>query len=152
MPWSFSTLIGMPRPMILSSHPLSWNALNGVSSRTSCSSFAWYPAATREPTTDPADVPATFWGTHPRSSKVENAPARAIPLTPPPSKTRSTFLSCPSASLLAILAPFRVCDSVPALRHATVSVPSNGRCPSPTGARPPVRDRVHQDHGVVTVP
>src|SRR4249919_717553 len=55
------------------------------------SSEAEYPAARSAAVIAPADVPAMFCGPYARSSSVARAPASPIPLTPPPSKTRSAW-------------------------------------------------------------
>ncbi len=57
----------------------------------SCRSRAETPAATSAPTMAPADVPATCSNEKPCSSRTSSAPTRPRPLTPPPSRTRSTL-------------------------------------------------------------
>ena len=48
------------------------------------------PAVASAPAMEPAEDPATRLTVYPRSSSTSSAPARAMPLTPPPSITRST--------------------------------------------------------------
>src|SRR3990172_3165556 len=58
----------------------------------------------KEATIDPAEVPATFSNRYPLASVTSTAPTKAMPLTPPPSNTPSTFLG--SADMVC---PPRVC-------------------------------------------
>src|ERR671939_2013776 len=86
----------------------------------SCRPFESYPTESRQATIAPAEVPATF--THsctPAShSAGAIAPANAIPLTPPPSKTPSA--RCRSASAIAAFSFLRraLCTCDRALRLA----------------------------------
>src|SRR5690606_734706 len=50
------------------------------------------------PAMAPAEAPATRLTRYPRSSSTSSAPASAMPLTPPPSRTRSTGPPCPGRS------------------------------------------------------
>src|SRR5688500_9277220 len=60
-----------------------------ISSTRVIGSPACCMAAMIAPTSAPADDPATRANVHPASSRAVAAPTRAIPLTPPPSSTRS---------------------------------------------------------------
>src|SRR3954469_2879592 len=71
---------------------LSWNRLQSRPDMISARRGAGVPAATSDPTIAPAEVPATRWTSYPASSSTEIAPTRPMPLTPPPSSTRSHFL------------------------------------------------------------
>ena len=59
---------------------------------STCSGVSWSaPAAKIAPTIEPADVPETRWIAYPASISATTAPARPMPLTPPPDRTRSAF-------------------------------------------------------------
>src|SRR6516165_792773 len=59
---------------------------------STCSGVSWSaPAAKMAPTIEPADVPETRSKAYPASISATTAPARPMPLTPPPDRTRSAF-------------------------------------------------------------
>src|SRR5579875_1666905 len=61
---------------------------------------AWY-AAVSVPTIAPAEVPAMRGNEYPCSCSTWIAPTSPIPLTPPPSSTRSAFLALVTPDILA---------------------------------------------------